>query len=139
MEDTLLKLVASGDTILFWVLATVGALIARLVIAQIGNATAAKYVGRALTEVGDAVLDTAKTYVEAIKKAAADGTLTAEEKAEAKARAIATAKANIGPAGLKRLANILGLDLAGLDKWLGTKVEAAVATLEAKPTAADPR
>lgn len=132
MEDLILTALSEGDTVLFWVLAAVGALIARLVLGQINSDAARKYVGRALNEVGDAVLDVAKTYVESIKQARADGKLTEAEKAEAKARALAVAKRNIGPEGLKRLAKILGFDTGALDKWLGTKVEAAVASLGPK-------
>jgi hypothetical protein len=129
MEDLAYTLITSGDTVLFWVLAFVGALIARMVLGQIKSTKLKEYVGRALAEVGDAVMDVAQTYVKALKDARADGQLTSEEKRLAKEMALTTAKKNIGKEGLERLARILGFDMAALDGWLGTKIEAAVASL----------
>lgn len=128
MEDTLYWILAHGDKFLMWALVFVGGLAASLILKMLKDGTAKQIVERALTEVGHAVLAVAQTYVSAIKEASADGILTAQEKAEAKAKAIALAKQNIGKEGLLKLAKILGVDLDG---WLGTKIEAAVATLKA--------
>lgn len=138
MEDLALAAASEGSTVLYWVLAAVGALVSRFVLGLIKSQRVKLYVGRALTEVGDAVLDVCKTYVEAIKEARADGKLTDEEKAAAKKLAVDTAKRNIGRDGLERLAKVLGFDAATLDQWLGTKVEAAVASMPPAPPFLNP-
>jgi hypothetical protein len=132
MEDLLFNVLTSGDHVLFWVLVAVGGLVARLILGQIKAGKVREIVERALDEIGDAVLEVAKTYVESLKLAAADGKLTDAEKADAKLQALQTAKRNIGPDGLKRLARVLGFDGALLDQWLGTKIEAAVASLDTR-------
>ncbi len=91
---------------------------------KINNDYADGVVGRALAELQAAVVSVGQTYVSAIKDASADGTLTPEEKRLARDMAIAKAKENIGPEGLRKLARILGVDL---DKWLETHLEKHVA------------
>lgn len=129
MEDIIYWVLTHGDKFLFWALVAVGGLISALILKFIKAGTVRDIVGRALAEVGDAVLAVSQTYVDALKAASADGVLTDAEKAEAKAKAIALAKKNIGTEGLKKLAKILGIDIDG---WLGTKIEAAVSTLKSK-------
>lgn len=127
MNDLLYALLTHGDKILFWVLTFIGGLLATFILGQIRAGKVKQIVGRALAEVGDAVLEVSKTYVESLKQASADGKLTTVEKKQAFDAALAVAKRNIGIEGLQKLARILGLDELGLDKWLGTKIEAAVA------------
>lgn len=122
--DTLYQVLIHGDDAITWVAVALAALVAKYVIAKIDNETVRKYVGRAWTEVKSAVAEVYQTYVAELKAASADGKLTDEEKAEAKKKAIALAKSNIGKKGLARLVRILGID--ALDDWLGTQVEAAV-------------
>lgn len=128
MQDLVFWVLTHGDKFLFWALTFAGGLLATLILKQLREGTAKTIVSRALTEVGDAVLAVSQTYVSALKAAAADGKLTAEEKAEAKAKAIAIVKQNLGMAGLKKLAKILGVDVDG---WLGNKIEAAVGAAKA--------
>lgn len=71
-----------------------------------------------------AVREVNQTYVDALREGRADGKLTDEEKAEAKRRAIAVAKSNIGIKGLRAIAKALGLD--SIDDWLASKVEAVI-------------
>jgi hypothetical protein len=86
---------------------------------------------RAYAEVIDAVLEVWQTYVSELKEAHADGVLTDEEKAMAKHKAIAIAKSNLGTKGLRRLARALGFgDPVEVERWIGGKVETAVATLK---------
>lgn len=115
--------VANGDKVLMWVLTAAGVALSAFILAQMSAGKAKEIVARALSEVGAAVLEVEQTFVRAIKEGSADGTLTATEKAEAKARAIATIKSNIGTKGLAKLAKILGVDIDG---WLANKVEAVV-------------
>lgn len=136
IEDILYWVLTHGDSVLFWVLAAVGGLAGRLILAQVKNSTLNGIVGRALHEVGDAVLMVGHTYVDDLKADSADGTLTEAEKAKAKADAIAIAKKNLGSDGLAKLAKVLGL--ADLEHWFGTKVESAVATVKASKPAPAP-
>jgi hypothetical protein len=108
-----------------------GWLLAKFVYPRVGD-WADRTISRALSEVQDAVLEVSQTYADAIKSGKQDGKLTDEEAAEAKRRAIAIAKSNIGAKGLARLGRVLGI---GVDGWLGTKVEATVKTLKAPPAA----
>lgn len=125
-----------GDKIGAALVALVGVLGSRYVWGRISLAWARTLAQRAYGELTDAVLEVWQTYVSELTKGRADGTLTADEKAEAKRRAIAIAKANLGPKGLARLARALGFgslfggDPAKADGWLGSKVETAVATLK---------
>jgi hypothetical protein len=89
------------------------------------------YLEGVLVRTNDAVLTAVKmvaqTYVDEVRKAAADGALTDAEKAAAKQKAVAAAKAYLGPQGLDSLVKILGLDGGSLDAYLAGKIEAAVA------------
>lgn len=116
-----------GMTVLLWVLSILGGLIARYVVQRIQNSFAQGVVSRAWSEIRDAVLEVAQTFVDDLKLARDDGKLTARERQLAKARAIETAKSNIGAKGLQRLARILGLE--NVDDWIGTKVESVVRDL----------
>ena len=126
MEDILYSVLLSGDEVLAWVATLLAGLFARYILVKIGREVAQKYLGRSWIEVKSAVAEVYQTYVSALKEANLDGKLTAEEKAEAKSRALKVAKANIGKKGLSRLLRILGLESDALDTWLGTQVEAAV-------------
>lgn len=90
---------------------------------------AQRLISRALREIEDAVLEVAQTYSDIIKAGASDGSLNGEERLEAKRRAIAVAKSNIGKKGLARLARVAGID--ALDGWLDSKVESSVRLLKA--------
>lgn len=124
-----------GIDALTWVLLALSALLLRWVFPLVQNAWANGVLNRAWTEVKAAVLEVGQTYVDALKEGKADGKLTEDEKSLAKSKAIAVAKSNIGKKGLKALARIVGVDV---EKWLGSKVESAVAVAKAaKP--GDPR
>lgn len=90
------------------------------------NEAAVAVVDRALVEVQAAVAAVGQAYVDGLKEANEDGVITAAEAAEARARAVGIAKANLGPAGVQRLVRALGIDVQDVDRWLGTHVEAAV-------------
>jgi len=85
-----------------------------------------------------AVQEVGLVYVQALKEAAADGVLTPEEKKAAKDKAIATAKKNLGDQGRAMIQTHLGLDSYQLEAFLGTKVEAALASLKTANTSAAP-
>lgn len=91
-----------------------------------------KIVLRATDAVYTAVRDIGQTYVDAIKEGAADGKLTAEERASAKRRAVRKARDLIGPAGLDVLLEVLGSDVR-VNKFLESKIEAAVKDVKTDP------
>lgn len=125
-----------GDKIAAALAALLGILGSRYVWGKLATGTTRAIVQRAYAEVVDAVLEVWQTYVSDLRKARADGVLTDEERATAKARALAVARQNLGAKGLTRLARalgfgtLLGLDDAATTAWLGTKVETAVASLK---------
>jgi hypothetical protein len=125
-----------GDKLAAALVALLGLLGSRFLWGRLAAGTARLVVQRAYAEVVDAVLEVWQTYVSDLRKSRADGVLTAEERATAKARALAVARQNLGAKGLTRLARALGFgSLLGIDNdattaWLGTKVETAVASLK---------
>lgn len=120
-------LIEYGIPALKWAFAGLGALLASYVFAHLKEGYIRSIAQRAWIEIQGAVLEVSQTFVEALKLASADGSLTAAEQAEAKAKAIKVAKENIGKKGLARLARVLGVDI---DRWLGSKVEQAVSMLK---------
>lgn len=122
-----------GPDALVWAFAALGALLTKFVFNKMRTGYLADVAQRAWLEVQGAVLEVAQTYSNGIKDGSADGTLTEAERAQAKANAIAIAKANIGPKGLARLGRVLGVNV---DSWLASKTEQAVAVLKTPPAAA---
>ena len=74
-----------------------------------------------------AVRDVQQTFVDKIKEGRADGKLTEDEIALAKAMAISKIKSYLGLKGAGVLMKVLGLDGKAFEEFLGSKVEAAVA------------
>ena len=132
------ELIASDFTakVVAVVLAVLSALAIRLVNALTSNSTARAVLGRAGEEVRAVVLDVFQTFVGAIKEGRADGKLTADEKERARSMALSKLKANLGKAGLARLARVLGLKNDLLDSWLISKIESGVAEAKLIGTAA---
>ncbi len=108
-------IVTYGPPVLAWVLAALGTLLSTYGVARLRAGYLRDLVARAWFEIQGAVLEVSQTFVDAIKAASKDGTLTEEEKA--------VAKANIGRKGLARLARVLGVDI---ESWLASKTEQAV-------------
>lgn len=79
---------------------------------------------RLIHEADAAVREVAQTYTDELVKASIDGSLTDEEKREARRRAVATLKANLGTKGWHRLMRILGIE--DEERYAVTQVEAAV-------------
>lgn len=77
-----------------------------------------------------AVKETAQVYAGALKDAAADGKLTAVEGKEARDKAMAALKRNLGKKGMAELERVLGHDNAGLESFLVGQLEAAVTDLK---------
>ncbi|MBZ0234447.1 MAG: hypothetical protein K8M05_19105 [Deltaproteobacteria bacterium] len=133
----MLEFVATNaEQVVPWALGLVALLLTKYVWSTIAHKTAREILQRAWNEVADAVMETWQTYTSELKRARADGLLTEAEKLEAKRRAVATAKSNIGVKGLKRLANVLGFSSffgeapEKVDAWIESKTEVALASLK---------
>jgi hypothetical protein len=105
--------------------------------------TKSEHVMRVLLLVDDVVLAAARevqqVLVDRLKAASPDGNLSAEQSTQAKQAALDSAKAQLGPHGLADIATTLGLDGNGVERMLGTRVEAAVHRLkQATRTNGDP-
>lgn len=82
-----------------------------------------------LTEaVSTIVSETQQTTVEALKAAAADGKITAEEAAELKDGAISRVRGYLGKRGLKELETVFDRDM--IDKVIASKIEAEIAQMK---------
>jgi len=118
------QMINYGDRAFLWTMALIVPYVSAYIVNHIKNKTVSLIMSRAWGEIQSAVLEVRQVYVDAIKTASEDGKLTSEEKAEAKNQAIAKAKSNIGIAGIKRLAAILGVEDA--TNWIANKIESAV-------------
>lgn len=118
--------VQAAVLVLVAALTALARLISSWVHKRTANENVVAVVDRALVEVQAAVAAVGQAYVDALKDANEDGEITADEAKEARARAVAIAKTNLGPAGVHRLVRALGIDAKDVDTWLGTHVEAAV-------------
>ena len=126
----------NGEKVVPWVLGLVGLALTRWVWGHITHTWTRQTLQRAYDEVVDAVLEVWQTYTSELKRARQDGLLTDAEKREARRRAVELAKQNIGPKGIKRLANVLGVSRffgeapQKIDRWIESKTEAAYAGLK---------
>lgn len=84
------------------------------------------FMDRLGVEAKDVVMEMNQTFVDQLRIAKEDGVITSAERAEAFSMALAKLKSNIGPKLLERAARVLGYDDAGMDRLLGTKIEANV-------------
>jgi hypothetical protein len=83
------------------------------------------------TELG--VQEVARTFVDELKSAAADGKLTSDEAATARARATLRARDLLGTEGLAAVKAALGgADQAAIEAWIVAKVEQAVTAAKAR-------
>jgi len=121
MFDTV---VGYGDKLVVWLAGLLLAAITAWVVKSIKSKTARELVSRALDEVVDAVQAVYQRFVSGMK---AEGTFSRDAAKLAFEMAMREAKSNIGAQGLRRLARIVGVDV---DRWLGTKVESAVAEVK---------
>jgi len=89
-----------------------------------------EYLRGVLVRLDEAVLTAVKglqqTVVDDIKAVSLDGKITIGEKRRIKETAIANVRSYLGPKGIRVLAEVLGLSGAALDRFLDSKVEAAV-------------
>jgi hypothetical protein len=92
--------------------------------------TKTEQMSRALLLVDNVVLAAAREVqqlvMDKLKATSQDGSLTAEQGAEAKQAALDSAKAQLGQHGLADIAVTLGLEPEGVDRLLGGRIEAAV-------------
>lgn len=86
---------------------------------------------RVAEAVSTAVGEVAQVYLEEIRKASADGTITKEEAKTARDMALEKALTYLGPKGLATLKYVLG-DEESAKKWIMAKIEAKVLELKTK-------
>ena len=109
-----------------WIAAKVG----QLINAHVKN----EYLRGVLMRLDDAVLSVVREVhqvtVAAIKEASVDGRLPPGARETVKNAAVARIQSYLGRKGLAEVARVLGLNLEGVDRLIGTKVEAAVHDLK---------
>lgn len=110
-----------GLTVLEWLLAGLSLLLAKYVFVKIDNDIARGVTERLWGEVRTSTLEVGQVYVSELDLNS-DGKISAEEKATAKKMALDKVKANLGKAGLAKLARIVGGD--NIDDYIGGKIEA---------------
>lgn len=132
-NDLMQTLVPALGSLLIALISWLTYYLANLIKAKVSNT----YLQGALVRLDDAVFSAVRmvsqTYVDAIKDASADGTLTNEEKYAAKTKALDAAKSYLGAKGLALITQVLGLTGPALDAYLGGKIETAVAVVNAVP------
>lgn len=108
--------------------------IAALINAKVKNERLQGILSRLDDAVFAAVREVEQVYVSMLKTASQDGSLTSEERRQAKDSALQAARAYLGPRGLAELAKVLGMPEAEVDSVIGSRVESAVYNLRAQPT-----
>jgi hypothetical protein len=101
----------------------------RFVASRINSTRLGDMIAKTGQELRAVITEVHNTYVKALKDAGQDGEWTSKEKAEAKARAVAKFKENLGVKGIKRMTKVLGISGA-VDSWLGTQVEATLTDMK---------
>jgi hypothetical protein len=81
-----------------------------------------------------AVREVEQVFVSMLKTASEDGSLTVEERRQAKDAALQAARQYLGPRGLAELGKVLGMREDDVDRVIGTRVESAVYGLRAQRT-----
>lgn len=89
-----------------------------------------EYLRGVLTRLDDTVVSVVREIhqvtVDALKAATVDGRLPPSARETVKQSALAAIKSHLGVRGVGELAKVLGLDGPGIDRLIGTKIEAAV-------------
>lgn len=105
--------------------------ISKYIQAKTNNALLEGILTRLSDAVFTAVAQCEQTIVTELKKARADGVVTAQEYMHIKNMALNSAKQYLGEKGLSELKKILGLDDGGITKLIADKIEAAVLSMKA--------
>lgn len=89
-----------------------------------------EYLRGVLARLDDTVLSVVREVhqvtVDALKASTVDGKLTPGARDAVKAAAVGAIKSHLGSKGLVELTRVLGLDASGVERLIGTKIEAAV-------------
>lgn len=126
MKEHIPQIIEALSPVLLAIIGWVGVQVAAFIRARTKNEVVSGVLIRLDDAVIVAVKESLQVYVDAIKEASQDGRLTDDEKARAKELAIASVKSHIGVKGLKEIVTVLGLDAGMLDKFIGSRIEAAV-------------
>lgn len=89
-----------------------------------------EYLRGVLVRLDDAVVSVVREVhqvtVDALKAATVDGRLPPAARETVKQAAVSAIKSHLGARGLSEVARVLGLDAPGVERLIGTKIEAAV-------------
>src|SRR5438477_9409697 len=106
--------------------------LAQLINARVRN----EYLRGVLVRLDDAVLGVVREVhqvtVDALKAATVDGKLPPGARESVKQAALSAIKSHLGARGVGEMARVLGLNSEGVDRLIGTKIEAAVHELKIK-------
>lgn len=130
MKDLVPQIIDLAHPIVLAALSWLAVWAAKLIAAKTKNEYLAGVLHRTTDAAIAAVKEIEQTYVSAIRAGKADGKLTDDEKTKAREAAMASLKSHLGTRGLGELAKVLGGG-DGLDKYLGTRMEAALHTIKA--------
>ena len=104
----------------------VAARLAQLINARVRN----EYLRGVLARLDDAVVavvrEVHQVTVDALKASSVDGRLPPAARDTVKQAALNAIKSHLGVRGISELARVLGLDGPAVDRFIGTKIEAAV-------------
>jgi hypothetical protein len=89
--------------------------------------------------INTAVNEVEMTVKAEIKAAKADGVITKAEYMQIKASAVALAKTYLGPKGIKAIIEVLGIDSALIDKFIGGKIEQSVKAMKDAAATVNPK
>jgi hypothetical protein len=119
-----------GSPVLIAILSWLATKLAQLIQARVKN----EYLRGVLVRLDDTVLTVVREIqqvsVDTIKAAAPDGKLTPDVKATLKQAAVGAIKQHLGSQGVADVARVLGIDGDGVDRLIGTRVEATVHDLK---------
>jgi len=126
LADLLMMAAQVLSPLLVAALAWAAAKAAELIRSKVAN----EYLRGTLVRLDNAVLTAVKelqqTVVAEVKAASADGKIDDVERQRIKDAALANVKSYLGPKGLAVLAELLGLSGDTLERYLGSRIEAAV-------------
>jgi hypothetical protein len=108
--------------------------VAALINAKVKNERLHSVLSRLDDAVFVAVREVEQVFVSLLKTASQDGSLTADERRQAKEAALQAARSYLGPRGLAELGKVLGMNEDEVDRAIGSRVESAVYSLRAQPT-----
>jgi hypothetical protein len=130
LTDIALGILQVGSPVLIAILTWLATKAAQLIQAKVKN----EYVRGVLVRLEDTVMTVVREIqqvsVDTLKSSSPDGKLNPEVKAMLKRSALTVIKQHLGSQGVADVARVLGLDSEGVDRLIGTRIEATVHDLK---------